>query len=300
MNLKGIRVLLLFSATVLINVLLLGSIEERILQINCFSYETAYANLRDHPVSEEVVEQFLEAADSDMEQYSELLTMYFATDCTMTDVETLQKDISFVKKYRPEEFACIKDYVYAVWNDIERFPVGKVDSQEDATVNFENTWMQSRTFGGERGHEGTDIMASVNQRGIYPVYSITDGVVENIGWLKLGGYRIGIRSDSGAYFYYAHMAEYAKEFAIGERVEAGTFLGYMGDTGYSDIPGTTGNFAVHLHLGVYLNDEDGNEFSVNSYPVLQYLWNCQNMQLGQADEQRNRRIVSWQLDWINI
>ena len=46
----------------------------------------------------------------------------------------------------------------------------------------------------------------------------------------------------------------------------------MGDTGYSDTPGTTGMFDVHLHLGIYLNDEDGREFSVNSYPVVQYLY----------------------------
>lgn len=279
MNLRRIRVLLLFSVTVLLNVLLLGSIEERILQINCFSYETAYAGLRNHAVSEEIVEQFLETADSDMEQYAELLTMYFATGCTVNDVETLKKDIVFVKKYRGEEFEQIKRYVYAVWSDLERFPVGEVSSGEDATVTFTNSWMQSRTFGGDRGHEGTDIMASVNQRGIYPIYSMTDGVVENIGWLKLGGYRIGIRSDSGAYFYYAHMAEYAKEFAIGERVEAGTFLGYMGDTGYSETEGTTGKFDVHLHLGIYLNDGDGNEFSVNSYPMLQFLWECQEERL---------------------
>ena len=135
--------------------------------------------------------------------------------------------------------------------------------------------MQSRTYGGDRGHEGCDIMASVNERGIYPIYSVSDGVVENVGWLRLGGYRIGIRSPSGAYFYYAHLAEYAKEFEVGETVLAGTHLGYMGDTGYSDIPGTTGNFPVHLHFGIYINDENGQELSVNPYPMVLYLWEQQ-------------------------
>ncbi|MDY5881781.1 MAG: M23 family metallopeptidase, partial [Roseburia sp.] len=117
------------------------------------------------------------------------------------------------------------------------------------------------------GHEGCDIMASVNERGIYPVYSMTDGVIEKIGWLPKGGYRIGVRSPSGGYFYYAHLAEYAKEFAIGEKVEAGGLLGLMGDTGYSEIEGTTGNFDVHLHVGIYVTIE-GEEVSVNAYPVL--------------------------------
>lgn len=276
MNLNHISRLLLLIATVFLNVFLLSYIEGRLLQINCFSYETAYANLRNHEVTEEVAETFLEAADSDIRQYSELLTMYFATDNMVTDVKLLQQDISFVKKYHLQEFEEISQYVYTLWNDLKLFPVGTVSGNPDATVAFDNSWMQSRTFGGDRGHEGTDIMASVNERGIYPIYSISDGVVENIGWLRLGGYRIGIRSDSGAYFYYAHMAEYAKEFSIGERVEAGTFLGFMGDTGYSDVPGTTGNFDVHLHLGIYLNDQDGNEFSVNSYPMLCYLKNHGN------------------------
>lgn len=276
MNLNHISRLLLLIATVFLNVFLLSYIEGRLLQINCFSYETAYANLRNHEVTEEVAETFLEAVDSDIRQYSELLTMYFATDNMVTDVKLLQQDISFVKKYHLQEFEEISQYVYTLWNDLKLFPVGTVSGNPDATVAFDNSWMQSRTFGGDRGHEGTDIMASVNERGIYPIYSISDGVVENIGWLRLGGYRIGIRSDSGAYFYYAHMAEYAKEFSIGERVEAGTFLGFMGDTGYSDVPGTTGNFDVHLHLGIYLNDQDGNEFSVNSYPMLCYLKNHGN------------------------
>lgn len=279
MNLRHIRLLLLLFAAILWNVLLTGYIEERTLQINCFSYEIAYRNLRDHQVGEEVFDAFYEAADADMEKFSELLAMYFATGDTVTDVDVLERDIAFVKKYKQEDFDCIKGYVYAVWNDLARFPVGAVQSDEEATVNFSDSWMQSRTFGGDRGHEGCDIMASVDTRGIYPVYSATDGVVEQIGWLRLGGYRIGIRSESGAYFYYAHLAEYAKEFEIGEEVSAGTFLGYMGDTGYSDVPGTTGNFPVHLHFGVYLNDRDGKEFSVNSYPVARYLWERQKNQL---------------------
>lgn len=271
MNVRRIRILLMFCAIVLLNVYLLDYVQERVLQINCFSYETAYRNLREHQVPVEILDTFIQQTE-DNKELAELLTMYFATEGVVTDVETLQDNISFVKKYHKGEFEEISGYVYAVWNDLECFPVGTVASDEEATVSFSDSWMQSRTFGGDRGHEGCDIMASVNQRGIYPIYSMTDGVIENIGWLRLGGYRIGVRSESGAYFYYAHLAEYAKEFEIGERVEAGTFLGYMGDTGYSDTPGTTGMFDVHLHLGIYLNDAEGTEFSVNSYPMLKYLY----------------------------
>lgn len=271
MNLRSIRRLLLLCMAVLCNVLLTGHIAERVLQINCFSYETTWRNLREHRISQEELLAFREETES-TEEFAELLTMYFATECTVSDTDILRDDIAFVKKYKKDDFEKIYRMVYAVWNDLERFPVGKIASLPDAGVSFANSWMQSRTFGGDRGHEGCDIMASVNERGIYPVYSMTDGTVENIGWLRLGGYRIGVRSDSGAYFYYAHLAEYAKEFQPGERVKAGTLLGFMGDTGYSDTPGMTGMFDVHLHLGIYLNDEDGREFSVNSYPVVEYLY----------------------------
>lgn len=277
MNLRSIRILLLFSTVVVLNVFLLGYMEERVLQINCFSYETAYRNLREHQIPVEVLQTFLQESE-DTKELAELLTMYFATEGLVADCDVLRDNISFVKKYHSEEFREISEYVYAVWNDLKCFPVGEVASNQDATVTFADSWMQSRTFGGDRGHEGCDIMATVNVRGIYPIYSMTDGVIENIGWLRLGGYRIGVRSPSGAYFYYAHLAEYAKEFEIGETVKAGTLLGYMGDTGYSEIPGTTGNFDVHLHLGIYLYDAEGTEFSVNSYPMLCYLYSDGSME----------------------
>ena len=35
-------------------------------------------------------------------------------------------------------------------------------------------------------------MPSVNKRDYFPVVSMTDGIVTSVGWLELGGYRVGI------------------------------------------------------------------------------------------------------------
>lgn len=152
----------------------------------------------------------------------------------------------------------------AVWDDVQAFPV------PEPGVVFENSWMFERTYGGLRGHEGIDLMPPQNLPGHYRVRSMTDGVVERIGWLEKGGYRIGIRSPSGGYFYYAHLDSYAGAPAVGDEVSAGDILGYMGDTGYGP-EGTRGRFDVHLHLGIYIRTDSSDELSVNPYWVLRYL-----------------------------
>lgn len=157
----------------------------------------------------------------------------------------------------------------AVWDDLRYFPVPKPSDDTDMEVTFEDSWMFERNYGGKRGHEGTDIMASVNRRGVYPVVSMTDGVILHKGWLEKGGYRLGITAPGGAYFYYAHLDSYSG-VEEGDTVRAGDLLGYMGDTGYSQVEGTTGNFPVHLHVGIYLVRED-QEISVNPYYPLKYL-----------------------------
>ena len=158
----------------------------------------------------------------------------------------------------------------AIWNDVKYFPVPEFTADNSMTVSYTNSWMSERTYGGERGHEGTDIMASKNERGLYPVISMTDGVVNKKGWLDKGGYRIGILSPSGTYFYYAHLESYANLY-VGDEVRAGDILGFMGDSGYGP-EGTTGKFAVHLHLGIYIYP-DGKEMSINPYWVLRYIEN---------------------------
>lgn len=159
----------------------------------------------------------------------------------------------------------------AIWNDVKYFPIPQsLDDTEDK-ISYVDSWMFERNYGGKRGHEGTDIMAEKNMPGYYPVVSMTDGVVTEKGWLEKGGWRIGITAPTGAYFYYAHLDSYA-ELEKGDPVKAGDLLGYMGDSGYGE-EGTTGEFPVHLHLGIYLK-EGTEEISVNPYPVLRYAENA--------------------------
>lgn len=150
------------------------------------------------------------------------------------------------------------------------FPIPISTKTPERFVNYTDSWGYARSYGGERQHEGTDIMADYNVRGYYPVVSITDGIIEKIGWLELGGYRIGIRSPSGGYFYYAHLYNYADGIKEGDSVKAGQLIAYMGDSGYSNVEGTVGNFDVHLHVGIYVMFE-GQEVSVNPYYLLKRL-----------------------------
>ena len=159
----------------------------------------------------------------------------------------------------------------AIRADLQIFPIPESTLHPKYTVSYEDSWMTARSFGGERGHEGTDLMLSPDRRGIFPVLSMTDGVVEKQGWLPQGGYRLGIRSDRGIYYYYAHLYDYAEGIEEGTIVVSGQLLGFAGDTGYSNIEGTVGNFPVHLHVGIYYNDTKGQETAVNPYPFLQGL-----------------------------
>ncbi len=167
------------------------------------------------------------------------------------------------KSLKEDNYEKIAASYQAVFADMEVFPVAVLEDKK-ATWSYVDSWGFERSYGGKRTHEGCDIMADIDESELYPVVSATDGIVEKIGWLEKGGYRIGIRSPSGGYFYYAHLSSYGKDFQIGEKVQAGQFLGYMGDTGYGP-EGTTGQFPVHLHFGIYFNNEAGEEVSVNPF-----------------------------------
>ena len=183
----------------------------------------------------------------------------------LKDLETAMAQV------RPVELSKLAGFYNVLLEDLVYFPIAGGESDASADYSYENSWGAERTYGGERTHEGTDIMDGGNGRGFFPVVSVSDGVVEHCGWLELGGWRLGIRSPGGAYFYYAHLSGYDHEFQPGEQIRAGQLLGFMGDSGYSRTEGTIGNFAVHLHFGIYFRSDHYEELSVNPYWILRYL-----------------------------
>ncbi len=179
------------------------------------------------------------------------------------DANHLLEYLSYNQSYKE-----LKEYYSAILKDIECFPI-PFKSNGESYVTFSDSWNSYRSYGGNRRHEGTDLMPEENVRGYYRIISMTDGRIEKLGWLEQGGYRIGIRGSSGAYFYYAHLDSYAPDLKIGDTIKTGQFLGYMGDSGYG-TEGTKGMFDVHLHVGIYVQTSFG-ELSINPYWILLYL-----------------------------
>lgn len=216
-------------------------------------------------------------AEQDTIDYDTLTTLMVEHDYDLTKVESTSCSNSLLQAARPADYRKLKQAYEAVLGDLAYFPVPASSRRDTPDVSFEDGWMQGRSYGaegqgqGERRHEGCDIMGTGMPRGYYPVVSISDGTVEQMGWLEMGGWRIGIRTPGGAYLYYAHLYDYAGDLKKGDQVKAGELLGYMGDTGYGKNPGTKGNFDVHLHLGIYIKTDHNQEMSVNPYWILKYL-----------------------------
>lgn len=173
------------------------------------------------------------------------------------------RDEIFGTELYKKTFEIYNQFIY----DIKYFPIPK-----GYQYTFEDTWAAPRTYNGDRKHYGADIMEPKNKNANTKIISMTDGVIENIGWNELGGYRVGVRSESGAYFYYAHLAKMPTHIKKGDPVRAGDYLGLMGNTGYG-IEGTSGKFPVHLHIGIAVTLPDNKEFWINPYYLLRYIEN---------------------------
>ena len=114
-------------------------------------------------------------------------------------------------------------------------------------------WRAPRASGG--WHKGNDLFAERNT----PLVSTESGMVTH-RWNRVGGLSVHIRADSGNYYYYTHLESYENEGpAGGHWLEAGTVVGYMGNSGNAI---TT---PVHLHFEFH---QGGKGNYVNPYPYI--------------------------------
>lgn len=123
-----------------------------------------------------------------------------------------------------------------------------------------DTFSDSRSEG--RFHDAIDIMAPQGT----PVVAAADGEIVKFWDSERGGITIYQQTvDKKFILYYAHLQKRADGIAVGTRVQKGTTIGYVGDTGNSGV----GNFHLHFSISIVTDPKrfwDGT--SINPYPFL--------------------------------
>ena len=167
----------------------------------------------------------------------------------------VQPMIADAATYHPSFSSRNSHYSSAARNEITK--LNKEDIDEDLPVpvlfnapltSITDTWGEARSEG--RTHEGTDILAP---RGT-PIVSPTDAVVTQISVDTLGGNYVMTANPGGESYYFAHLDAYADNLKVGDVLEPGDVIGYVGNTG--DAAGGP----THLHFGIYANHDATNPF----------------------------------------
>jgi peptidoglycan LD-endopeptidase LytH len=107
-------------------------------------------------------------------------------------------------------------------------------------ANFTDDWGNARSTPCPHWHQGTDIFAAFGT----PIVASGPGVVNARGHHAVGGLSVWVTGDDKMSFYYAHLERFS-DVRPGDRVEAGTVLGYVGDTGNAE------GGSPHLHFSIH-------------------------------------------------
>ncbi|MCL2621639.1 MAG: M23 family metallopeptidase [Firmicutes bacterium] len=199
-------------------------------------------------------------------------------------LDKLIKDISKLEKYRDNKyFKYYKESFAAVLGGI-------IDGNTGATIGYHpiakgnwyssyNDFGTSRSFGFKRRHLGHDLFGRTGAQ----IMAIEGGTITELGWNRYGGWRVGIRSHcTKRFYYYAHLRKgkpFAENLKIGDTIKAGQLIGFLGNTGYSNIEDVNmKNCKPHLHFGLQIifdkSQEDGNgEIWVDPQQICSFLSN---------------------------
>lgn len=227
----------------------------------------------------ETVAQLHELSVKHKKDFAELLSVYmldnnfFDTKTALPSNDELME--KYIKKYGrlksrygKKKFEPYKNIIKTMLREVKYFPVLENDGLNRGYFYGDNFGLM-RTDG---VHYAIDIVDRENISGRLDVFSMTDGVITEIGISKEDGYHIGVTTEAGNYYYYAHLHGIEMSLKKNDEVKAGKLLGTMGNSGTSEAE--TG-YAVRLHISVLVKSPlaDGNEdsFYVNPYIFLKFV-----------------------------
>lgn len=211
--------------------------------------------------------------------FSEVLTVYmvdnhfFEAKAALPSGEELTK--KYIKKidklenkYGRKNISVYKNMIKTILDELKYFPVMENDG-------LNRGYFYADSFGAVRtdgAHYAVDIMDRENVSGRLEVFSMTNGIITEIGINKADGYHVGITAQSGNYYYYAHLHDIEKTLKKNAEVKAGSLIGTMGNSGVSEAD--TG-YAVRLHISILLKSPFENkredDFYINPYIFLRFV-----------------------------
>jgi murein DD-endopeptidase MepM/ murein hydrolase activator NlpD len=134
-------------------------------------------------------------------------------------------------------------------------PVAAQTCPVDGFSTFTDTWGAPRSGG--RSHQGVDMLGARWT----PLVAIESGTVQRMRNGGLGGITVWLRGNTGDTFYYAHMEAWADGLRVGQQVQTGDLVGYMGTSGNAP------DYIPHLHFEYH----PGGGAAINPYPLVKGL-----------------------------
>lgn len=117
---------------------------------------------------------------------------------------------------------------------------------------FADTWGAPRSGG--RRHKGVDMFAPRNT----PLQAVVNGSVR-FSSNSLGGLSTHVYGDDGTTYYYTHLEGHPTNISSGQRVNAGTVVGFLGNSGNARYT------SPHLHFEIRPGG-----VAVNPYPTVRH------------------------------
>ncbi len=134
-------------------------------------------------------------------------------------------------------------------------PAGGQACPVDGFTSYTDTFGAPRSGG--RSHEGVDMLGARWT----PLVAVESGMIRSLGGGGLGGISIWLTGTSGDRFYYAHLEAWADGLSVGQTVQVGELIGYMGTSGNAP------DYIPHLHFEYH----PGGGAAANPYPLVKGL-----------------------------